>query len=64
MWMMPLHLHVNQKSDDDDDDDLGSRSHKLFSTLYIMWPIQLQSLRLLRHTDKKMHLQENTLFDL
>ena len=22
MWMMPLHLHVNQKSDYDDDDDL------------------------------------------
>ena len=21
MWMMPLHLHVNQKSDYDDDDD-------------------------------------------
>ena len=21
MWMLPLHLHVNQKSDDDDDDD-------------------------------------------
>ena len=26
MWMLPLYLHVNQKSDDDDDDDddLGS----------------------------------------
>ena len=22
MWMMPLHLHVNQKSDYDDDDKL------------------------------------------
>ena len=22
MWMMPLHLHVNQKSDYDDDDDI------------------------------------------
>ena len=21
MWMMPLHLHVNQESDYDDDDD-------------------------------------------
>ena len=21
MWMMPIHLHVNQKPDDDDDDD-------------------------------------------
>ena len=21
MWMMPLHLYVNQKHDDDDDDD-------------------------------------------
>ena len=24
MWMMPLHLHVNQKSDYDDDDDIPS----------------------------------------
>ena len=24
MWMMPLHLHVNQKSDYDDDDDINS----------------------------------------
>ena len=22
MWMMPLHLHINQKSDYDDDDDV------------------------------------------
>ena len=22
MWMLPLYLHVNQKSDDDDDDDI------------------------------------------
>ena len=30
---------------------LGSRSHKMLpSTLYIMWPIQLQSLKLLRLT--------------
>ena len=21
MWIMPLYLHINQKSDDDDDDD-------------------------------------------
>ena len=21
MWLLPLYLHVNQKSDDDDDDD-------------------------------------------
>ena len=21
MWMLPLYLHVNQKSDDDNDDD-------------------------------------------
>ena len=29
MWMMPLHLHVNQKSnnDDDDDDKTFSESH-------------------------------------
>ena len=37
----------------------------LLSTLYIMWPIYLQGLRLLRPTIKEeMHLQENTLFDL
>ena len=23
MWMLPLYLHVDQKSDDDDDDDDG-----------------------------------------
>ena len=26
MWMMPLHLHVNQKSDYDDDDNLSPRT--------------------------------------
>ena len=25
MWMLPLYLHVNQKSDDDDDDDARKR---------------------------------------
>ena len=35
------------------------------STLYIMWPIQLQSLKLLRQTVKEeIQLQENTIFDL
>ena len=45
---------------------LGSRSHKMLpSTLYIMWPIQLQSLKLLRLTVKEeIQLQENTIFDL
>ena len=45
---------------------LGSRSHKmLFSTLYIMSHMHLQSLKLLHSTvQEKMHLQENTLFDL
>ena len=45
---------------------LGSRSHKMLpSTLYIMWPIQLQSLKLLGLTLKEeIQLQENTLFDL
>ena len=44
----------------------GSRSHKMLpSTLNTMWPTQLQSLKLLHLTVKeKMHLQENTLFDL
>ena len=37
----------------------------LHSTLYIMWPIQVQSLELLHLMVKEqMHLQENTLFDL
>ena len=41
-----------------------SRSHEMLpSTLYIMWPIQLQSLKLLRLTVKEeIQLQENTLF--
>ena len=35
------------------------------STLYIMWPMQLQSLKLLRLLIKEeIHLHENTLFDL
>ena len=30
MWMMPLHLHVNQKSDYDDDDyDIRVGTHKM-----------------------------------
>ena len=39
---------------------LGSRSHEMLpSTLYIMWPIQLQSLKLLPLTVKEeIHLQE------
>ena len=36
---------------------LGSRSYKLLSTLYIVWPIHLQDLRLLRPTFKdEIHL--------
>ena len=35
------------------------------STLYIMWPFQLQSLKLLRQkVNEEMHLQENSIFDL
>ena len=31
MWMMPLHLHINQKSDnDDDDDDEKSENYTVF----------------------------------
>ena len=39
---------------------LGSRSHKMLpSTLYIMWPIQLQSLKYLPLTvQEEIHLQE------
>ena len=45
---------------------MGWRSHKMFpSTLDIMWPMHHQSVILLHPTVKeKMHLQENTLFDL
>ena len=45
---------------------LGSRSHKMLpDTLDIMWPNHQQSLILLHPTvEEKMHLQENTLFDL
>ena len=32
--------------------------------LYIMWPMYLQSLKLLRPMVKEMHYHENTLFDL
>ena len=28
MWMLPLYLHVNQKSIDDDDDDDADNSHE------------------------------------
>ena len=45
---------------------LGSRSNKMLpSTLDIMWPMHQQILILLHAMVKeKMHLQENTLFDL
>ena len=29
MWMMPLHLHINQKSDYDDDDELLIKTKSL-----------------------------------
>ena len=32
--------------------------------LYILWPMYLQSLKLLRPMVKEMHYHENTLFDL
>ena len=43
-----------------------SRSHEMLpSTLYIMRPMHLQSLKLLRQKVKEeMHSQENSLFDL
>ena len=46
--------------------DLGVKAKQmLLSILYIMWPIHLQGLMLLRLTVKgKTHLQEITLFDL
>ena len=46
--------------------DLGvNATQMLLSILYIMWPIHLQGLMLLRLTVKEeMNLQEITLFDL
>ena len=43
-----------------------SRSHlMLHSALYIMWPMHLQSLKLLRQKLKEeKHLQENSIFEL
>ena len=44
---------------------LGSRSHKMLpSDIHIMWPMHLWTLKLLCPMVQKMHLQENTLFDL
>ena len=45
---------------------LASRSHEILpSTLYIMRPMHLQHLKLLRPTVmEQMHLQENTVLDL
>ena len=44
MWMMPLHLHVNQKSDYDDDDDQIHAREPLYldSAVMVGW---LQSTR-------------------
>ena len=46
--------------------DLGVKATQmLLSILYIMWPIHLQGLMLLRlRVKEEMHLQEMTLFDL
>ena len=35
MWMMPLHLHVNQKSDYDDDMKTGFQATRSILSLYI-----------------------------
>ena len=34
------------------------------STLHIMWPMDMRSLKWLRQTVKEMHLKEYTFFDL
>ena len=43
-----------------------SRSHEMLPrALYIMWPMHLQSLKLLcQKLEEEKHLQENSLFDL
>ena len=45
---------------------LGSRSHEVLpSTLNIMWPLHMQSLKLLcQRVKEEMHLQENAIYDL
>ena len=65
-YVSPLRMRYNYKKIQYLTLTLGSRSHKMLpSTLYIMWPFQLQSLKLLRLTVKKeIQLQENTIFDL
>ena len=49
MWMMPLHLHINQKSDYDDDHpcscNMGKFSHNLVWT-FIYIPTVSDSARL------------------
>ena len=53
-----MHVHENSLFDL----DLGVDLILYTSTLYIMWPNQMQSLKLLRLTVKdEMHLQKNTL---
>ena len=45
MWMMPLHLHVNQKSDYDDDYELaGLLIEVLFLPQYKLSNFQLRPL--------------------
>ena len=35
MWMLPLYLHVNQRSDDDDDDDDdGDNWHEMLNLVF------------------------------
>ena len=44
---------------------LGSRPDEMFPcTLYIMWPMHLKSLKLLRPKLEEMHLKINTIIDL
>ena len=35
MWMLPLYLHVNQKSNDDDDDDEGEQVAFIRNVIFI-----------------------------
>ena len=42
MWMLPLYLHVNQKSDDDDDDDDDDDNDDAMDCVFL--PLGLQTI--------------------
>ena len=41
MWMLPLYLHVNQKSDDDDDLSYSSKIQMYLDVSTCIWPVSI-----------------------